>query len=213
MPPRKRQQSKKNQSTRHVATARCDAAAERDVLMAFLRVVFLEGRNPRGGNRAPFVRAWFDARTGEVVAYIHKLSTAGGLRTKLQKAGIELTSLRAGEASVVGPLEARSGLTRGQHTVPGHDHAEHIQAAFASTMPETVLARLENCKRYEYVHQGVYFECGTPCARIAHLPADPVTDPVDAEPKPGNPGEFVWVDAQPQDSAEDIDEFGYLFGE
>ena len=155
----------KEQFTRWVLEA--EAGLSQVPLVALLvQVVFLLGA-ARGGNRPPFLRAFLDVDARKVVVYIHKLSTFNGLARKILAAGIEVASLRAGEARAIGPLQAQTGLTSARHSVSGTVMTAEIRAAVAATTPQADLARLPRCVRYEYAH-GIYWECGNPCARAGH---------------------------------------------
>ena len=162
----------KKQHTRWVATARYAAGAERDAVEKLLQAVLLQGRNtPKGGKRAVFARVYFDTRAGEMTIWLHRNWTHNGMESGLRAVGLELTNHRPGEAHIAGPLEAPSGLGRGQHMVSGLDLTQELRTAFADAVPEQVLARLERVTRYDYGREeGLYVEVGHPCTRVGPLP-------------------------------------------
>ena len=102
--------------------------------------------------------------------WLHRNWTHNGMERDLRAVGLELTNHRAGEARIAGPLEAPSGLGRGQHRVPGLDLTQELRTAFAAAVPEQVLARLERVTRYDYGREGLYVEVGHPCTRVGPLP-------------------------------------------
>ena len=56
--------------------------------------------------------------------------------------------------------------------VPALDVTQKVRSAFEG-VTETVLARLESVKRFDYGSRGVYVEVNQPCARIGAIPTDP----------------------------------------
>ena len=139
------------QINRHVVTACCDDVMDVwEKLLAVLMVVLINRDKPQGGKRAPFIRLWVDAAIRELVGYIHLNSTTGGLRDKLRAAGIMLTGtgVRTGEdRGVAGPLEAKTGLTHGDHKVPAIDQTDQVRADLAIKINETMSTIKKTTKR------------------------------------------------------------------
>ena len=153
----------KKQWTNWVAKAPFAAGAERGAVLALLDAVFLQGDTiPQGGKRPVFVRVYFDIQAGEMTIWLHRNITHSGMEKTIRAAGLELTSLRANKAHIAGPLDAPSGLGRGQHVARELDVTKDFRAAFRG-VSATVLARLESVKCYDYGPLGVYYEVNTPC--------------------------------------------------
>ena len=119
-----------------------------------------------------FVWAWAPHTLGQMTIWLHRNWTQSGMERTLRAAGVELTNHLASKAHIAGPLQAPSGLGRGQHMVPELDVTVEVRAAFEG-VSETVLARLESVKRFDYGSCGVYYEVNQPCARIGAIPANP----------------------------------------
>ena len=102
-------------------------------LCRLVHMVFHEGTTQVKG-RAPFLRIWMD-HTGECHCWVYKSWTANRFKLRLCQAGLELTSTPlGGDAPMLGPCNAKCGLTKAAHGMR-HDVVDEIPGCKCYSYP------------------------------------------------------------------------------